>query len=221
MIIPASDAETIASCAASAAQRYQVDGGLVQDWLKPTTLLLLDGLLGETPAENLWAAVNNMQKNEDRIWAGSLSRVHVEPYEVLVDFHYFSGARTPYRTVLTAESEGYAPAVRHLANMKVPGPEEDWPNNGLVWDLWKLLIVPSPLRVFTTVASATQYEVIARHFAALLDRYADAVPADAPFALVCFDPDGTFDASARVARWAGGEWKAPPSTAVRRLAGPK
>lgn len=218
--LPQLDEGTISDAAAVAARRYQVDGGVAQDWLKPTTLLLLDGLLGEVlpeEPERLWLAVNNMQSDQSRIWASKQSRVYVEPYEVLVDFHYFAGSRTPYRSVLTAESEGYAPAVRHLAGMAVPRHDEDWPNNDLLWDVWKLVLVPSPMRVFTTIATADQYDAIGAHFGAVLARYADVGHAGSPFALVCFDPEGVSQPSVRTTLWRSGEWKAQPAAATRAL----
>jgi hypothetical protein len=219
--LPRLDADRIADAAAVAARRHGVECGLVQDCLKPTTLLMLDGLLGEVlpeEPERLWLAVNNMQKDQSRIGASKQSRVAVEPYEVLVDFHYFAGMRTPYRTVLTAESEGYAPAVRHLARLPLPKFDEDWSNNGLLWDMWKLVIVPSPMRIFTTVASEQQFTSIAAHFGALLARYTDVGHAGSPFALVCFDPEGVPAPSVRTSLWHSGAWKAVPDVATRALA---
>lgn len=219
--LPKSDEGQIAAAAASAARRYQVEGGLVQDWLKPTTLLFLDALLGhELPVEpsRLWLAVNNMQADAGRVWSTEQSRVAVEHYEVLVDFHYFAGERTPYSKILTAESEGYPHAVRELARLEVPGAMGDWPNNGLLWDLWKLIIVPSQLRVFTTIATQPQFERIAAHFAAMLGRHAHVGHAGSPFALVCFDPERATEASVRVSLWESGQWQARARVATERLA---
>ena len=198
--VPDTSVEAVAKAAVWAARKYEVQDGLVQDWLKPTTMFLLDRLLGEDlPASpnGLWLGVNNMHKDKDRLWARERSRVYVEKGEVLVDFHYFAGEHLPYRTVLTGEGEGHGPQVRHLAQMPLPGRRAAWDDSGLVWDLWKLLLVPSPVRVFVTIANAEEHAAIEAHASAILACHADQQPSD--FALVSFDRQGTKRPAARVA----------------------
>lgn len=222
-----SDAASVAKAAAHAARRYGVTDGLVQDYLKPTTMLLIDELLGpDLPSgrDMLWIAVNAMRKDNDRRWVVDTlhrDRLWVEHYEVLVDFHLFSGRVFPYRTLLTAESEGYQPSVARLCQMPLPTKDEDWKDNDLMWDAWKLLIVPSPLRLFTSIAREDQWGKLKAHFAHFLGRQTTVGGFQgSPFVLVAFDPPSTPAAQVRVAYWRSGAWLAQPTLIARPLSPP-
>jgi len=221
-------ADDIARAASLAATEYQVTDGLAQDWLKPTTMLLIDHML---PPEDrnekgtyargreMWLAVNSMQKDENRAWvSGKRSSFEVEHYEVLVDFHVFAGYSFPYRTVLTAESEGYRPAVARLSNLHLDRDGADWPGNGLLWDAWKLLIVPSPLRLFTTIATREQFDGLVPRYSLMLSLSAVSGGFnDSTFHLVAFDPTSGDSADVHVARWGSGQWEAEPDVQHRAL----
>ncbi len=57
----------------------------------------------------------------------------------MVDMTVYAGNIDPYETLVTAESEAYADNIHRSSNSF---------DSGYLWDLYKLLQVPSRLRVF-------------------------------------------------------------------------
>jgi hypothetical protein len=93
------------------------------------------------------------------------------PYESMVDVAAYAGDVDPYRTLMTAESE--ASPVHRL------GPRSQSGNNDYLWDLWKLLQVPSPLRLFVALVRDRiklrkgRCQLLERHVARMICEYAE------------------------------------------------
>lgn len=75
--------------------------------------------------------------------------------ECMVDINIMYADFHPYETLLTVESEGYED---HAVHLKKHGWESD--ENDMMWDLYKLLTVPSPVRLFVTRSSKNNQECL-------------------------------------------------------------
>lgn len=101
--------------------------------------LLSPALMVENQNKKLWLCMESGSEILPRLR-------HLRHYknEILVDFNVM-GDQPPYQSVLTAESEGDSrQPARLFKNEKLGTTDED----ELLWDLYKLLVVPSPHRFF-------------------------------------------------------------------------
>lgn len=182
---------------------------LGQVWLKPVTILMVDELVPSIrlpkPKPYLWA--NSMGRTPWRKHVfSSLRNVGRYKHECMVDVHVTQGDEDPYRTVLTAESEGYS---GHAALL---GKSTD---NDLMWDLLKLLLLPSPIRLFVSLSSEKYHSTLLESTAEMVRKYADAdsVRATDDVWAIQF-PTGSLDKrSVLVARWGPGRHKRAPERA--------
>jgi hypothetical protein len=153
------------------------EGAIYQTDLKPLTVLAAVGLLplidrpAAAPKPVLY--VNAMRHNADRRWVLTKVKraVKIGDFECLVDLNLQEPGPqngNPFKVLLTAESEGYAGHAKGLAQAKVG-------DNDLLWDLYKLLIVPSPLRLFVCLSADKYSAIVKRRLEKLAKEYAGQV----------------------------------------------
>jgi hypothetical protein len=71
----------------------------------------------------------------------------VDPYECMVDIYCGAGRKDPYRPLITMECEGCAGYSGEVLKSATTD------SCDYLWDLFKLLQVPSPLRIFLALCS--------------------------------------------------------------------
>lgn len=152
-----------------------------QAWLKPTCVLAIDHLVPRvahpTDGRRPFLCVNGMdtsrpgaawdwrrdiQQNEGTY----LANMRLYPHECLVDMNLMMGADDPYETLLTAESEGYAGHGQTVGEVLHAG------DNDFLWDFYKLLQVPSPVRLMFTLCAERYQGALIRRLGELVNRYA-------------------------------------------------
>jgi hypothetical protein len=158
-------------CGEQQGRVYQTDG-------KPVTVLAVDELIGSLglgqgrPMPLLYA---NGMRDKWRPWAiKRLQHMVHRPEECLVDLNVQwpqPGGRHPYEVLLTVESECIADHAECLPR----GPIRDDLENDLLWDFYKLLVLPSPRRLMVTRSAREHHENVWRCFGELLERYRDQV----------------------------------------------
>ncbi len=144
---------------AQALEDYEVrTTGLDQRDLLPVAVILADRLVGllprvlRKPRPTLYVAGMDKYRNRKSVFK-HLQHVRSQNGGCMVDIYVCKGKRDPYRTVLTIEAEGfpgYSVGVRDTSD-----------SCDYLWDLFKLLQVPSPIRVFlamTTVRNVAPLE---------------------------------------------------------------
>jgi hypothetical protein len=119
----------------------------------------------QSPNSNHWLCANRCKNTR------GLEARH-SPYESMVDVAVYAGDRDPYRTLMTAESE--ASPVHRL------GPKSQSGNNDYLWDFWKLLQVPSPVRLFVALVRdrikhrKARCLLLEKHIERMVGEYAEA-----------------------------------------------
>jgi hypothetical protein len=83
--------------------------------------------------------------------------------ECIVDVFVCNGERDPFKTMVTVECEAYA-------GWQVTGKSSS-ADCDYLWDLYKLLQVPSPIRVFLARLPATRHSTLAQRVADLVQAY--------------------------------------------------
>lgn len=182
-----------------------------QKWLKPTTVLLLDALvpaLSVPASPRPFICMNSMQKEDWRVWVRNHGLRHLAPYdhECLVDLNVMQGAGAPYRVLMTAESEGWSGHVRGLED------DEKWDASDFMWDLYKLLQVPSPIRFFVTLSGADHHDVLERRTAQLLRCY-EETSGQADLWAISFPTSSTKKTPVRILHWEPGKHGDPGTRA--------
>jgi hypothetical protein len=159
--------EVFKECLAEAMQWYGVyKKGLDQKDLLPTAAYFAKLLLkkaGTTKREKVWVCANGLKKGRDRrnVKTEIKKIAKIEHYECMVDIYCCRGNKDPYVPLITMECEGcagYSGEVQKSATSD---------NCDYLWDLFKLLQVPSPLRVFFALCSKKKTEALER----LIDRH--------------------------------------------------
>jgi len=143
--------ETFVECLVQAMHDYKIDKeGFAQKDLFPTAALLAGHLLKESAATgHTTICMAHMKKDNNRKWvARQLEKMgfEIEPYECLLDI-YCCTAMQPYQTLLTIECEGACGQGKELTSKSTPEDSE------ILWDLFKLLQVPSPIRIFMNLCT--------------------------------------------------------------------
>ena len=137
---------------------YEVQDEIDQKDLLPTAVLLADKLVGTLPAQRrrpmpaLYAS--GMRRDMDRMRVSrELRHVRFDHNygECMVDIYVCKGERDPFKPILTVECEGYSGGGRNVT------PDASSETCDYLWDLFKLLQVPSPVRVF--LARTTGHKV--------------------------------------------------------------
>jgi hypothetical protein len=129
--------------------------------LKPLSVLFLSELYTRIYGERFidsYLYVNCMKKDKDREWVirtvKRKCRLKPLDYECVVDFNIMRGEKDPYVSLMTAESEAYSPEATALSR------SIDDESNDMMWDLFKLLHYPSPLRFFVTLSSVKHHKTL-------------------------------------------------------------
>ncbi len=165
----------------AALHTYEIEGWVAQTDLKPLTVLAVDNLLPAKRGDlTLWA--NSMRTNDYRVRVvdKQLQRATHRDFEVLVDVNVLKGRRDPFETLITAESEGYSAHGNALASLE----------NDFAWDLYKLLVVPSPVKLFVARTSTRHHDLLEKQTEELVAHYRGA--GDWEFCAVLF-PTGRLD----------------------------
>lgn len=150
---------------------------LPQPCVKSVGILLADEMVGTQPGAKPTIYANRV---EERIRHGKTLRniaFSKSTSESMLDVTVFRNDSDPYQTLLTMESEAYV--------AKPPSPTCTSDNNALLWDLYKLLQVPSPVRVFLTRHLPRHHDTILCHVGRLVESYRSAYrPGDEILAIV-------------------------------------
>jgi hypothetical protein len=159
--------EVFKECLAEAMQWYGVyKKGLDQKDLLPTAAYLSKLLLEKlevSKKNGVWVCTNGLKKGQGRLKVkAEIEKIaDIEPYECMVDIYCCVGGKDPYKTLITMECEGcagYSCEVQKSATTD---------SCDYLWDLFKLLQVPSPLRVYFALCSEKKTEALER----LIDRH--------------------------------------------------
>jgi hypothetical protein len=145
--------EVFKECLAEAMQWYGVyRHGFDQKDLLPTAAYLSTLLLrkaGISKKDGVWICVNRLNKGRGRMRAkAEIEKIaKVDPYECMVDIYCGLGRKDPYKPLITMECEGCAGYSGEV------GKSSTADNCDYLWDLFKLLQVSSPLRIFLALCS--------------------------------------------------------------------
>lgn len=147
-------------CLAEAMKWYGVyKKGFDQKDLLPTAAYFAQLLLkkaGASKKDGVWVCANGLKKGRDRrnVKAEIKKIAKVEPYECMVDIYCCRGSKDPYTPLITMECEGF---VGYSGEVRRSATSDDC---DYLWDLFKLLQVPSPLRVFFALCSEKKTETL-------------------------------------------------------------
>lgn len=157
----------------AAARRLDLNVPVRQTDCKPLTILILDELIGRS----------NGFENRPMLWASGqspgvrLKYCRFAPGESMLDVSVFRGTDDPFEAIWTAESEAYA---EHYT-----GAGANSSNSGYAWDLYKLLQIPSPKRLFLCRTTRGRYAAVWGLIEKLVTAYAPLYrPGDQIFAIV-------------------------------------
>lgn len=207
--------EFLARAGRDAARKYGGGGGVPQRLRKCVSVGLAEAYASRLTGEGYWVAANQL---EDLVGPQG-SELPIWSKEVLLDLVLFQGTQHPYEPLLTIESEGYLPEARRLAAYEPPTDSRSWDPNGLLWDGFKLLLVPSPHRMFVARCDEKLIARLIDNFGRYLVNYAR--PEDdaraGGFSLVIVSPEDDPGPFITVAHWRSGGWHLQPSMARRAL----
>ncbi len=139
---------------------------LSQVGVKKVVVLTIDRLIGaihdcETPVPAIYA--NRLEFSGE---PSLLKFTRHEPCECMVDVAVFRGTVDPYEVLATAESEAYP---QHEISENSTSNTSDY-----LWDLYKLLQVPSPMRLFVAcVTGRERCSLLEDRIGFLIDVYSD------------------------------------------------
>lgn len=145
--------EEFKECLVEAMQWYGVyRHGFDQKDLLPTAAYLSTLLLrkaGISKKDRVWVCVNRLNKGRGRLRAkAEIEKIaKVDPYECMVDIYCGVGRKDPYKPLITMECEGCAGYSGEV------GKSSTADSCDYLWDLFKLLQVSSPLRIFLALCS--------------------------------------------------------------------
>jgi hypothetical protein len=148
---------------------------LLQKDVKPVVVLMADRLSGlgtrtRGPRPRMFA-------NRAHGLGQALRFTKLESHESMLDVAVYRGATDPFAVVLTAESEAFA---RHGV-----GPTLDSEGSDCLWDLFKLLQVPSPIRLFVARVVSKRVAELEKMVERTVRAYSPLLaPADLVFSLV-------------------------------------
>ena len=195
----------------TAVHAYEINGSgrgcVAQRDLLPVSVLAADNLLAgrehEHPIRPFICAAG-MLKDPDRQWVvkNLAASTHYQSNN-MVDICAMRGNGDPYEILLTMESEGWSQNAVDLIRRGAAG-------NAALWDLYKLLQVPSPCRVFVTRSPHRHHAALLKASGDLAAAYAPSVAAGELFAVQI--PTASLRRSpALFAHWPAGAWAAQPS----------
>ena len=152
------DPEVFGDCLVEAMEWYGVSKqGFDQKDLLPTAAYFSKLLLakaGASKGDGVWVCINRLKKGRARLKVkAEIEKIaKVEPYECMVDIYCCAGKKDPYDPLITMECEGAAWNSGEV-NRSATSDDCDY-----LWDLFKLLQVPSPLRVFLALCAEKKVE---------------------------------------------------------------
>jgi len=153
---------------------YEIgEEGFDQKDLLPTAALLAGHLLKATPSKDQTTiCVAHMNKDNDRNWAAEQLKdmgFEIERYECMLDIFCCTGEE-PYQPLLTIECEGASGQGKELTSRSTPEDSE------ILWDLFKLLQVPSPVRIFMNLCTEKnrRIDILEKKITDMVDMYRQA-----------------------------------------------
>ena len=150
--------EVFKECLVEAMQWYGVyKEGFNQKDLLPTGAYLVKFMLrkaGVSKRDGVWVCTNGLKRGRHRIEVKTeIEKIaKVDYYECMVDIYCCAGRKDPYTPLITMECEG---AAWNSGEIKRSATSDDC---DYLWDLFKLLQVPSPLRVFLALCAKKKVE---------------------------------------------------------------
>jgi hypothetical protein len=199
---------------------YEVKDGVEQRDLKPLTVLAVDYLMPlvvEDKSVKPYICMNAMKADPDRTWVSdNLQNLRPHHEECMVDLNVMTGDTHPYNIILTAESEAYADDARLLSVVN-EGEVED---SDMLWDLYKLLMVPSPIRLFVTQASIKHHGSLLKHTTRLANCYAPTIGDATTIFAVQIPTTSLRRDKTLIARWGPGRLRHEPEQQYIHLADP-
>jgi hypothetical protein len=178
--------------------------GFDQKDLLPTAAYFANLLLkkaGASKRDGVWVCANGLKKGRGRLKVRAVIEkiAKVEPYECMVDIYCCVGHEDPYKPLITMECEGFAGYSVEV------GKSATSDSCDYLWDLFKLLQVPAPLRVFFALCAEKKMKALQ----GLIDRHVVAYrtlrkSTDVVYAVV-IPPVRLKGKSLTVQRWTGRE----------------
>ncbi|TFG61291.1 MAG: hypothetical protein E4H32_07550 [Nitrospirales bacterium] len=165
-------------CLERAMTWYGVDrAGFDQKDLLPMAAVLAAQITGVTkrPGEKKpRICINGMEKDKNRKMAKKylMRRIRVHPEECMVDLYCYSGQSDPFLPILTMECEG------HAGHSKDVTPRASSETCDYLWDLFKLIQVPSPLRIFLAICTEKKRSLLEKQVGAMVRNYGDILKRD-------------------------------------------
>ena len=161
------DTNAVMAAFLSAMDQVQVPPPIEQRDVKLVTALTLDRIigLGHEGGAPVRLFANRLAEAMDEAHL-ALRHCKLEPNESMVDLAAYTGERDPFITVATAESEAYA---LHPAREDSMSETSDY-----LWDLFKLIQVWSPLRLFVARRQgAREGRILEERIASTVNAYGD------------------------------------------------
>jgi hypothetical protein len=158
-------------CLRKAMEWYGVDkNGFDQKDLLPTAAILAANIIdvNKNPTDKKpRVCINGMEKDGDREEARNFlkRRARVYSEECLVDIYCYRRQADPFRPIITMECEG---SDGHSGNVKRDASSL---NCDYLWDLFKLLQVASPLRIFLAICRENKRSLLMKQVDALVRGY--------------------------------------------------
>jgi len=197
--------EEFKECLAEAMKWYGVyKHGFDQRDLLPTAAYLVKFLLeraGFSKRHGAWVCVNGLKRGRGRtdVRKEIEAIAEVDPYECMVDIYCGVGKKDPFIPLITMECEG---AAEFSGEVSKSATSE---NCDYLWDLFKLLQVSSPFRVFLALCAEKKTGELQRKICELVKGYRKhRNPTDVVYAVV-FPWEKLDGETITVQRWSGRE----------------
>lgn len=196
--------KTFVSCLNKALTDYEInEEGLAQTDLLPTAALLAGHLLRETHVKREpTICVSRLNKDSDRKWVSKQlleqMKFEVEPFECMLDIFCCTG-KQPYQTLLTIECEGASGYGSELTPRSTPE------SSDFLWDFFKLLQVPSPLRIFMALCTEKngRVDLLEHNIGSMVKLYRNVLGTTDEIFLTVFPASRLKGKRVNVYRWVG------------------
>jgi len=183
--------------------RYGVEkDGFDQKDLLPTAAVLAARIIDAKKIRGYQKpriCITHLEKDNDRKWAKVYlkRRARCLPEECMLDIYCYRSQADPFRPIFTVEcegSDGHSDSVTaHASSL----------NCDYLWDLYKLLQVPSPLRIFLARCRENKRSLLERKVAALVKGYRRNLVDDDEVFAVIFPSRRWKKENIRVQGWTG------------------
>ena len=148
------------------------------------------------------ACVSRLKGVRGRRYAYNFLKERVDEFdahECMVDIYCCEGVKDPYRTLLTMECEA---ATGHGRDLSSSATSDDC---DYLWDLFKLLQMPSPLRIYLSIAKSGMVGVLQKRIGKLVRNYQPHLGCDEVFSVVFPAKHPLLGEKIWVYRWSGPE----------------